>query len=412
MAGGLALYFPLQRGGRLHAMTPGRWSGHRVYDDLLRLVIAFGDWLTTVTMSGGLRRQVAVLVVVSLAAGLAPFVIDGVPDRLLVLYTPMDAVAVTGWIVAGVATALAVAMHRQRFVAVILTGAVGLVVAGTFAHFSGPDLALTQIVVEVATTLLMLLALPHLAPVGALDSSTLRRIRDAALAVVGGIAMGGGAWWMMTRGGTTVSAEQAALSVPGGGGTNVVNVILVDFRGFDTYGEITVLAVAALGIVAMLSREPETAPRPADAPLMLTLLARILLPFGLLVAVHLFLRGHNLPGGGFVAGLVTAATLMLIPLVAGRAFAERVIRVDFHRVTAAGLAIAGATGFGAWVFGKPFLSSAHGHLDLPLLGDLHWASAALFDLGVFLVVVGVMMLVLQGLARVVPRDAATDSGSR
>jgi multicomponent K+:H+ antiporter subunit A len=303
-------------------------------------------------------------------------------------------------------------MHRQRFVAVILTGAVGLVVAGTFAHFSGPDLALTQIVVEVATTLLMLLALPHLAPVGALDSSTLRRIRDAALAVVGGIAMGGGAWWMMTRGGTTVSAEQAALSVPGGGGTNVVNVILVDFRGFDTYGEITVLAVAALGIVAMLSREPETAPRPADAPLMLTLLARILLPFGLLVAVHLFLRGHNLPGGGFVAGLVTAATLMLIPLVAGRAFAERVIRVDFHRVTAAGLAIAGATGFGAWVFGKPFLSSAHGHLDLPLLGDLHWASAALFDLGVFLVVVGVMMLVLQGLARVVPRDAATDSGSR
>jgi multicomponent K+:H+ antiporter subunit A len=217
---------------------------------------------------------------------------------------------------------------------------------------------------------------------------------------------------MMTRGGTTVSAEQAALSVPGGGGTNVVNVILVDFRGFDTYGEITVLAVAALGIVAMLSREPETAPRPADAPLMLTLLARILLPFGLLVAVHLFLRGHNLPGGGFVAGLVTAATLMLIPLVAGRAFAERVIRVDFHRVTAAGLAIAGATGFGAWVFGKPFLSSAHGHLDLPLLGDLHWASAALFDLGVFLVVVGVMMLVLQGLARVVPRDAATDSGSR
>jgi multicomponent K+:H+ antiporter subunit A len=412
MVGGLALYFQLQRGGRLHAMTPGGWSGHRLYDDLVRLVVRLGEWFTGLAMAGGLRRQVVVLLATSLVAGLAPFVILGMPDRVFVFETPMDPVAVTGWIVAAVATALVVAMHRQRFVAVILTGAVGLVVAGAFAHFSGPDLALTQIVVEVATVLLMLLALPHLPPVGALDSSKLRRVRDAAFAVVGGVAMGGGAWWMMTRGGTTVSAEQAALSVPGGGGTNVVNVILVDFRGFDTYGEITVLAVAALGIVAMLSREPEGAPRPPDAPLMLTLLARILLPFGLLVAVHLFLRGHNLPGGGFVAGLVTAATLVLIPLVAGRAFAERAIRIDFHRVTAAGLAIAGATGLGAWAFGKPFLSSAHGHLDLPLLGDLHWASAALFDLGVFLVVVGVMMLVLQGLARVVPRDLPVGPRSR
>jgi multicomponent K+:H+ antiporter subunit A len=410
MVAGLALYFQLQRGGRLHAMTPGGWSGHRVYDGLVRLVVRLGEWFTGRAMAGGLRRQVAVLLATSFVAGIAPFVIAGVPDRMFVFQTPMDAVAVAGWIVAAVATALVVAMHRQRFAAVILTGAVGLVVAGAFAHFSGPDLALTQIVVEVATVLLMLLALPHLPPVGALDSSALRRMRDAAFAVVGGIAMGGGAWWMMTRGGTTVSAEQAALSVPGGGGTNVVNVILVDFRGFDTYGEITVLAVAALGIVAMLAREPYGSPRPADAPLMLQLLARILLPFGLIVAVYLFLRGHNLPGGGFVAGLVTAATLVLIPLVAGRAFAERTIRIDFHRVTAAGLAIAGGTGLGAWAFGKPFLSSAHGHLDLAVLGDLHWASAALFDLGVFLVVVGVLMLVLQGLARVVPYDPATGPG--
>ena len=220
--------------------------------------------------------------------------------------------------------------------------------------------------------------------------------------------MGGGAWFMLTSEGRSVSAEYLARSVSEAGGTNVVNVILVDFRGFDTYGEITVLAIAALGIAALLGSRPAASAMPgspADArafPVMLALLSRLLVPLGLLLAAHLFLRGHNLPGGGFVAGLVAGVVLAVLSIGNGRAWVRERLRIDFSRVLASGLAIAGTTGLGAWAFGQPFLKSAHGHLHLPLLGDLHWASAALFDLGVFLVVVGVVMLILDQLGSLAP----------
>jgi len=110
-----------------------------------------------------------------------------------------------------------------------------------------------------------LLALPHLPASTPLESSSVRRLRDAAIAVGVGVAMAGAAWWMLTRGGASISAEQAALSVPAGGGANVVNVILVDFRGFDTVGELTVLAAAAIGAVA-LARAVKQPGRPPEAP--------------------------------------------------------------------------------------------------------------------------------------------------
>jgi multicomponent K+:H+ antiporter subunit A len=312
------------------------------------------------------------------------------------------------WLVLAVATVVAIAMHRQRLVALILAGAVGVAVSLAFAYFSAPDLALTQLSVEVATILLMLLALPFLPATTPLESSTLRRLRDGAIAVACGLGMAGASWWMMTTTGPSVSAEHVARSVPGGGGTNVVNVILVDFRGFDTYGEITVLAIAALGIFALLAgiaRSTSGAAVDSGAafhPLMLALLARVLLPLALLVSAHIFLRGHNLPGGGFVAGLFTSVAIAMLYVANGAAWTTSRLRLDFHRVIAAGLAIAGATGLGAGFFGSPFLTSTHGHVHVPLVGDLHLASAALFDLGVYLVVVGVVVLILEQLGRLVP----------
>jgi len=299
-------------------------------------------------------------------------------------------------------------MHRQRLTALILTGAVGLIVSLGFAYFSAPDLALTQLAVEVATILLMLLALPFLPAVTPLESSTLRRLRDGAIAAACGIGMAASSWWMMTTDGPSVSAEHVARSVSGGGGTNVVNVILVDFRGFDTYGEITVLAIAALGIVALLAGTAGNATgERGDAgaafrPLMLALLARVLLPLALLVSVHIFLRGHNLPGGGFIAGLVTGVAFAVLYVANGVGWSASRLRLDLPRVIAAGLAIAGATGLGAWFFGRPFLTSAHGHVHLPLAGDLPLATAALFDLGVYLVVVGVVLSILEQLGRLTP----------
>jgi multicomponent K+:H+ antiporter subunit A len=198
--------------------------------------------------------------------------------------------------------------------------------------------------------------------------------------------------------------------VPEGGGTNAVNVILVDFRGYDTFGEITVLGIAAVGVLALLDglrvRKPQ-----ADAqgrawsfdrqPLMLRVAARIVLPLALVASVYIFWRGHNLPGGGFIAGLVTAIALVLQYVALGQDRAEAVLHAGggrrYTRWIGTGLAIAALTGIGAFVFGRPFLTSAFGHPVVPVLGELPLATAALFDLGVYVTVVGATMLMLSAL---------------
>ena len=205
--------------------------------------------------------------------------------------------------------------------------------------------------------------------------------------------------------------EQA---VPGGGGTNVVNVILVDFRGFDTLGEITVLAMVGLAAHALLDRLVLAAPaRDAEGrpwsverhPLFLQMLMRPLLPLALAVAVFILLRGHNLPGGGFVAGLVTGVALILQYLAAGIDFARPRLPQRTPALLALGLAAAAGTGAASWLFDRPFLTSAHGHLGLPLIGEVEIASALAFDLGVYVVVVTAVLMVLSGLGRLSRRDA-------
>jgi multicomponent K+:H+ antiporter subunit A len=212
---------------------------------------------------------------------------------------------------------------------------------------------------------------------------------------------------MLTRDHESISWYFLEQSLPLGGGTNLVNVILVDFRGYDTFGEITVLGIAAVGVLALLdgmrTRRPALDPagQPwsySQEPLMLRMAARVVLPMALVVTAFIFWRGHNLPGGGFIAGLVTAVALVLQYMAMGQAQAEALVRGAggrrFVRWIGIGLAIAWLTGVGAFVFGKPFLTSAHGHPSLPLLGELPLATAALFDLGVFITVVGATMLML------------------
>jgi multicomponent K+:H+ antiporter subunit A len=191
---------------------------------------------------------------------------------------------------------------------------------------------------------------------------------------------------------------------PGGGGTNVVNVILVDFRGYDTLGEITVLAMAALGLSALLAGSrivPQSPAVPASAdryPIMLTELMRPLLPLALTVSVFIFLRGHNLPGGGFIAGLVAAVAIVLQYVASGVDFASDRLRINYVRLLGVGLGIATLTGLGSFVFGYPFLTSTYGYVYPPGLDKFELASAMAFDLGVFLVVIGAVLLALTELA--------------
>ncbi len=239
------------------------------------------------------------------------------------------------------------------------------------------------------------------------ESSTGRRTRDALLALIGGAGVAWLAWVLLTRGHESIAWYFLDKSLPLGGGSNVVNVILVDFRGYDTYGEITVLGIAAIGVLALM--EGMTARRPladaagrrwtfVDQPLLLRVAASVVLPVALVFSVYIFMRGHNMPGGGFIAGLITSVALVLQLMSLGQARAEALLRAHggrrFVRWIGTGLGIAGLTGAGAFLFGKPFLTSAHGHPHVGWLGELPLASAALFDLGVYFTVVGATLLTI------------------
>ncbi|MFH2133719.1 MAG: monovalent cation/H+ antiporter subunit A [Pseudomonadota bacterium] len=301
-----------------------------------------------------------------------------------------------------------VSQHSKRLTAIVFTSVIGLIVALVFVRFSAPDLALTQLVVEVVSIVLLLLALYYLPPTPPAEESIPRIVRDALLALAAGVGLGAASYVLLTSPFDTISGFYLAQAVPGGGGSNVVNVILVDFRGFDTLGEITVLAMVGLAAHTLLDQLILKAPTHDGEgrrwarerhPLFLEMLMRPLLPLALMVSAYIFLRGHNLPGGGFVAGLVTGVALILQYLASGIAFASARLPQRLPLFLAAGLACASGIGAAAWAFGSPFLTTAHGHLTLPLLGDIELASALIFDLGVYLVVVSVVLMVLAELGK-------------
>ncbi|HQR82487.1 MAG TPA: MnhB domain-containing protein, partial [Thiotrichales bacterium] len=257
--------------------------------------------------------------------------------------------------------------------------------------------------VEVVTIVLMLLALYYLPQTTPKESASPRQWRDLALALVSGIAVTLLTMSVLSRDFVPISDFFLAKALPEGGGTNVVNVILVDFRGIDTLGEIVVLALAGLGVYAMLKGMSLPAPShdinglawhtDKHSPIMQTL-TRLLLPLTLLIAVYIFLRGHNLPGGGFIAGLIAAIALIVQYLANGIVWTRERLPVDMHKVVGVGLLIATGTGLVAMGINFPFLTSTFTHLHWPIVGEFEVASAIAFDLGVFLVVVGSTVIAL------------------
>ncbi|MBW3551278.1 MAG: hypothetical protein KY442_10845 [Proteobacteria bacterium] len=219
---------------------------------------------------------------------------------------------------------------------------------------------------------------------------------------------------MMTRPADTIATELLARSLPEAYGSNVVNVILVDFRGFDTLGEITVFGIAGLVVHALLRRvriraeevipgEPDRLPMPAN-------LSHLLFPFALAVSVYLFLRGHNAPGGGFIAGLVLAIPLLLQYVLLGSQYVESRMGFDYTRCIGVGLLVALLTGVAPMLLGYPFLTSGHVEPWLPLIGELPLTSALGFDIGVYLVVFGGAMLILSMMGTIKPPLQAGATG--
>jgi multicomponent K+:H+ antiporter subunit A len=403
LAGGLLIYAGRRPLFDLAARWEGRVDARAVYDRLLQGLYALAGGLTRALDAGSLQRLLALFFASAVVLGAAGLVDGGAPltgGRALLPVDGVSLLAVIGLLAAAIATVL---LHRQRLTALIVLGAVGLIVSLVFVKFSAPDLALTQLSVEVVTIVLLLLALYFLPQTGAAEPGGARHLRDAALALAAGGGAAALAWAVLTRPYETIAGYYLDKSLPEGGGGNVVNVILVDFRGFDTLGEITVLALAGLGIYAMLERlrlpgpERDAAGRPWNwdrHPVIMASLTRLLLPLALLTSVFILLRGHHLPGGGFIAGLVTAVALIMQYLANGVDWTHARLPANFHPLIGWGLGLALVTGLASWAFGYPFLTSTFGHLHWPLVGEFELASAMAFDLGVYLVVVGATLLIL------------------
>jgi len=405
----------------LHERLEGRLDARVIYEHLLEDALKLAYRFTRLIETAGLQNQAALLIVAVLLLGGVGMFGAASPLTGTRPLLPVDGISLMAAIGLVIVTLAATVLHRHRLTALILVGAVGLIVALAFIKFSAPDLALTQLSVEVVTIVLLLLALYFLPQASPAESAQSRRWRDGAIALLAGTGAALLAWAVLTRPTDALPDALAgwflANSVSGGGGTNVVNVILVDFRGFDTFGEITVLAIAALGIFALL--ENIRLPGPTHDshgrrwdddmhPLIMATFARLLLPLALVVSLFIFLRGHNLPGGGFIAGLITAIALIMQYLANGVTWTHARLPAHTHPWIAAGLIIALVTGLASWLFGRPFLTSAFGHLDWPIVGSFEIASAMAFDLGVYLVVVGATLLILINLG--LAHHASHDDG--
>ncbi|MGB0411793.1 MAG: hydrogen gas-evolving membrane-bound hydrogenase subunit E, partial [Pikeienuella sp.] len=422
VVGGLLMLAIFNPALRLWDAAP-RPEAKVIFENIVEAAAKLAQSLILPLHNGAFSRYAAIGSFVIVAAGYHAWTTGTIADATREMQHA-GFVPIAGWLMLVAATIGLVLMHRNRLLSLILIGIVGLMVSIGFVFFSAPDLAMTQFTVEVVTIILLLLALNFLPNRTPVESSVLRRVRDSSVAIIGGIATFALSYHYLLRDAvsTPISEFHLANSYKGGGGTNVVNVILVDFRGFDTYGEIIVLSIAALLIYALtetllsgpvraklLNRLPDQR-RAGDAhPMMMVVLTRVLMPVVLMVGFYIFLRGHNEPGGGFIAGLIVSIGVVMQYMASGFGWTSARLKYPYHGVIGAGVLIAGLTGIGSWFVSKPFLTSAFTYVRIPPFEKFELATAALFDLGVFLAVVGAVMLSLESFSRLARQAGAPDS---
>ncbi len=406
-------------------LQPSPVSSSTTYRSSLRGLNSAANRVTGVVQSGSLPIYLGViLLTAALVPGLLLVSGEWWPDSVEVVGTPVHAV-IAAVILGG---ALAAAAVRRRFTAALFLGVVGYAMAGLFVIQGAPDLALTQVAIESLTTVLFVLVLRRLPDRFESVTPLWRRgLRVALAGAVGvtvfGLAMSAGS----ERPTTPASDTMVERSYPDGNGRNVVNVILVDFRGYDTLGEITVLTAVAIGTVALAraGRRPSTTGAPAASdsggygtappPLQVSRLVtlevstRVVFVIVMVGSLYLLFAGHNQPGGGFVGGIVAGAAVALLYINGGITEVRRLSRGQPWLVLGAGLLIATVTAVVPLLFGGSLLEGAAYTLDPPLLGEIKLTSAQAFDAGVYLVVVGLVLMMFESFGDDPPlSDAAPD----
>ena len=432
LAGGALLFLGRRPVNRLQRRFAVGASADEGYWNVIQFVDRLAVLVTGTTQRGSLPAYLGTILVVVLALpGTLLLTRAPWPGEWRAWDTPVQALVGAGMLIAA---ALALRI-RQRLSAVLVVGVTGYGLAVLFALQGAPDLALTQFLVETLTLVTFVLVLRKLPKdIGERHRPRERVVRGAIAVAVGGLMAGVGAVALAARTAVPVSVDYPEEAYDFGGGKNIVNVTLVDIRAWDTLGEISLLVVAATGVaslvflrgrtggvdrlesVAEAAHEPVgRAPRrrwlaasatlpPERRSVVLEVITRVLFHTILVFSLYLLFSGHNEPGGGFAGGLVAGLALVLRYLAGGRYELGEAAPVDPGLLLGAGLLFAGGTGVGGLLLGGEVLQTAILETTLPVLGDVKLVTSLFFDMGVYLIVVGLVLDVLRSLGAELDRQ--------
>jgi len=411
-------------------------NADRAYDAVIRGLDVVSLRLTAVTQRGSLPATQSVILLVLVLLPVAMLAL-GARDRpeLRLWESPLQ-LTIGLLILSG---ALGATVMRNRLAAVLLVGLTGYGAGVIFAFHGAPDLALTQFLVETVTLVLFVLVLRTLPAEAKIERFQMPR---AMLALaVGATVTGLAAFAMAARTSTSIATLLPDAAYYRGHGANTVNVLLVDIRAWDTLGEISVLLVAATGVTSLVFRHQRfgAAPRsprigqaasrpdtghiaatspgdvyspaagdttwlrgtqfrdPRNRSLVLEVATRFIFPLIMVLSLFFFFTGHNTPGGGFAGGLTAGLALVLRYLAGGRYELGETLPLDAGKILGVGLGLSAGTALASLLVGAPVLSSAVVAVDLPVLGSVKFVTALFFDLGVYLIVVGLVLDVLRSL---------------
>jgi multicomponent Na+:H+ antiporter subunit A len=445
IAAGITAFFERDKLRRARVAYLPLGNADHVYDALIRGLDMVSVRLTATTQRGSIPATQSVILSTLVALPAVALAL-GARDR------PDFALWGSPWqVVVGLlmlAAAVGAAVMRNRLAAVLLIGVTGYGCGAIFALHGAPDLALTQFLVETLVLVIFVLVLRTLPAEAEKAHINHKRLPRALLSVAVGVTVTSLAVYAMAaRTGAGIAELIPDAAYYRGHGANAVNVLLVDIRAWDTMGEISVLLVAATGVASLVFRNRRfgTAPRVSDAgqpdighigkytntpavgditwlrgselrdprhrSLVLEVATRVIFPLIMVLSAYFFFAGHNTPGGGFAGGLTAGLALVLRYLAGGRYELGETLPLDAGKILGVGLALSAGTAVTSLFLGAPVLSSAVFEFDVPVLGTVKLVTALFFDLGVYLIVVGLVLDVLRSLgAQVDVEMAQPDSG--
>ena len=455
LLGGLALFVARVPVFAAQSRVPATIDAGRVYQRSLRALDRVAGGGTATTQRGSLPFYLAVILLVMIGSVGTTLTLNRTWPNTLLLFDDPAQLAI-GLIMAVAALALVTA--GKRFQAAMLVGVTGYGMAALFAFHGAPDLALTQVLVETVTLIAFVLVLRRLPPRLGKEHGSAHRVARAIIGVAVGLLMAVVAVVALSaRTASPISLALPDLAHEIGHGTNVVNVVLVDIRGWDTFGELSVIVAAATGVASLvflrsrtdnLPRTPEDRRRqslrarlrpsrevvvaeyvpgvqdpstrnawllagrklaPENRSILLEVVIRLLFHALVVLSVYILFAGHNLPGGGFAGGLVAGLALAGRYLAGGRYELGAAAPMDAGKLLGVGLILAAGTATVPLVFGAPALTSAWYETAVPLLGHLEFSTSTVFDIGVYLVVIGMVLDVLRSLGAEVDRHQEDES---